>query len=78
MGPQKYLDWCGAARSGIGALEVHFPVKLTKMPLVNLRFTESQTRLKSSQNDIFHVLTSNLSHSKIFANFDQLWPNVES
>ena len=26
----------------------------------------------------FHILTSNLSYSKIFVNFDQVWPEVNS
>ena len=48
IGPRKHLDW-------IEALEVPFQVKLTKMPLVNFRLTEIQSRSKSSQNNIFYI-----------------------
>ena len=34
--------------------------------------TKSQSWSKSSQNNIFHVFTSNLSYSDIFVNFDQV------
>ena len=40
QGLWKHLDWHGATHSGIGALEVPFLVKLTKMPLINLKLTE--------------------------------------
>ena len=52
------------------ALKVPFQVKMTKMPLVNPRLTKSQSWSKSSQDNIFHVSTSNLSHSEIFVKFD--------
>ena len=47
-----------------------FQVKITKTALVNPGLTESQNWSKSSQNNIFHVSTSNPSHSKIFVKFD--------
>ena len=78
MGPWKHLDWCGTTRLDIGALEVPFRVKLTKMPLVNTRLTKSQSRSKSFQNNIFHVSTTNLSYSMIFVKFDQVLPEVDS
>ena len=78
MGPWKHLDWCGTTHLDIGALEVPFRVKLTKMPLVNTRLTKSQSRSKSFQNNIFHVSTTNLSYSMIFVKFDQVWPEVDS
>ena len=41
MGLRKHLDWHGITCLGVRALEVPFQVKLTKMPLVNPRLTES-------------------------------------
>ena len=55
MWPQKHLDWRGATYLDIGALEVPFQVKLTKMPLINPRLAKSQSWSKSVQNNIFHV-----------------------
>ena len=78
MGPQKHLDRHGATRLAVGALEMPFLVKLTKMPLANHWLTESQMRSKSSRNDIFHAFTSKSSHLEIFVNFDQVWPDVDS
>ena len=78
MVPQKYLDQCGTTHSSIKALEVPFQAKLTKMPLVNLRLTKSQSQSGSFQNNIFHVPTSNLSYSVTFVNFDLVWPKVDS
>ena len=69
--PRKHLDWCGATRSGIRTLEVHFQVKLTKMPLVNPGLTESQSRSKLSQNNIFHVSTFYIK-SKLLGDFRQV------
>ena len=68
--PWKHLDWHGATSLGIKALKVPFPIKLFKMPLVNLGLTKSQTRSKFFRNDIFHAFTSNPSHLEIFVNFD--------
>ena len=72
----SFLHWAaetsrlsGTTRLDIGALEVPFWVKLTKMPLVN---PKSQSWSKSSQNNIFHVSTKNLSYSMIFVKFDQV------
>ena len=73
IGPRKHLDWCGVTRLGIGALKVHFSAK---MPLFNPRLTKSQTKSKSSQNNIFHGFTSNPSYLKPFVNFDQVWPSL--
>ena len=78
MESQKHLNWRGTTRSGIGALKVPFQVKLTKMPLFNPKLTRSQSWSKSSQNNIFHVSTSNLSYLMIFVNLDQVWPKVDS
>ena len=75
--PQKHLDWRGATRSGIRTLEVHFQVKLTKMPLVNPGLTESQSRSKLSQNNIFHVSTFYIK-SRLLGDFCQVWPKVDS
>ena len=75
-GLPKHLDWHGATRSGIEALEMPFQVKLTNMPVVNPELTESQSWSKSSQNNIFHVSISNPSYSMIFINFDQNWPSL--
>ena len=72
MGLQKHLDRRGTTHSSIGALKVPFMVKLTKMPLVNSGLTKSQSWLKSSQNNTFHVSTSNLSYLEIFVKFDQI------
>ena len=47
------LTWCNLF--GIGALEVPFQVKLTKMLLINPRLAKSQSWSKSVQNNIFHV-----------------------
>ena len=47
------------------------------MPLVNSELTECQTKSKSSQNNIFHSFTSNLSFSETFGKFDQIWPGVD-
>ena len=41
------------------------------MPSVNPELTKSQNWLKSLENNIFHVFTSNPSHLEIFVNFDQ-------
>ena len=38
---------------------------------------QGQTRSKSTQNNTFHGFTSNLSFSKNFNNFDQVWPKVD-
>ena len=76
MEPQKHLDWRGTTRSGIGALEVPFQVKLTKIPMINPRLTESHSQSKSSQNNIFHVSTLNPSYSEIFVNFNQVWSSL--
>ena len=73
--PRKHLDWRGATRSGIRTLEVHFQVKLTKMPLVNPGLTESQSRSKLSQNNIFHVSTFYIK-SKLLGDFRQFWPSL--
>ena len=78
MGQQKHIDWRGATHLNIGALKVHFLVKLTIMPLVNLVLTESQTRSKSPRNDIFDAFTSNESQSEIFVKFDPVWPDANS
>ena len=74
-GPWKHLDWHGATCSGIETLEVHFQVKLTKMPLVNPGLTESQSRSKSSQNNIFHVSTFYIK-PKLLGDFRQFWPSL--
>ena len=64
----KHLDCRGATRSGIGALEVPFRVKLTKMPLVNPKLTKSQSWSKSSYGGPFLQLQAELSPA-------MLWPN---
>ena len=53
IGQWKYLDQRGATHSGIRAIEVPFLVKLTKMPMVSPRLTESKSWLKSSQTKFF-------------------------
>ena len=73
MGLRKHLNQRGTIRLGIGALKVPFSAKMTKMPLVNPRLAKSQTKSKSSQNNIFHGFTSNLSYSETFVNFDWVW-----
>ena len=78
MGLQKYLDRHGTTHSGIGALKVPFMVRVTKMPMVNPGLAKSQSWLKSSQNNTFHVSTSNFSYLEIFVKFDQIWPKVDS
>ena len=78
-GLQKHLDQPGATRLGIGALKVPYQVKLTKMPLVNPKLTESWSRSKSSQNNIFHVSTSCLTWGLtmfLLSDFCQLWPSL--
>ena len=70
MVPWEQLDWCGATHSDTGAIKVPLSAKMTKMSLVNLVLTKSQTRSKSSQNNIFHGFTSNPSFSEIFSKFD--------
>ena len=76
MGLWKHLNWHNATHLGIEALKVPFLTKMTKMPLVNPRLTKSQTRSKSSQNNIFHGFTSNPSYLETFVNFDQVWPSL--
>ena len=77
MGLWEHLEWCGMTHSNIGAFTVPFSVKMTKVPLVNPKLTEGQTRSKSSQNNIFHGFISNLSSTKIFSNFDLVWLGVD-
>ena len=78
MGLQEHLEWHGVTRLDTGAPKVPFLAKMTKMPLVNPRLTESQTKSKSPQNITFHSFTSNLSFWDIFGNFDQVSPEVDS
>ena len=78
MGLWGHLEWHGATHSDIREPKVPFSAKMTKMPLVNPKLTKGQTRSKSSQNKIFHGFISNPSSSKIFGNFDQVWPGVDS
>ena len=75
MRPWEHLEQRGATRLGNRALEVPFFAKITKTPLVSPKF--DQTRSKLLQNSIFHSFTSNPSFSKIFNNFDQVWPEVD-
>ena len=75
MGLLGHPEWCGATCLDARAPEVPSLAKMTKMPLVNLRLIEGQTRSKPSQNNTFHSLTSNPSFSKIFGNLDQVWPS---
>ena len=70
---QEHTEWCGITHLDIGAPKMHFSAKITKMSLVNLGLTKSQTRSKSSQNKNFHDFLSNPSFSKIFGYFDQVW-----
>ena len=70
MGLWKHLDWHCITCLVIVALKVPFHAKLTKIPLVNRGLTMSQSWSKSSQNNIFHVSTSNLSYSVILVKFD--------
>ena len=69
--------WHGVTHLDTRALKVPFTAKITKMPLVSPRLTKGQTRSKSPQNNIFEGFISNLSSSKIFTNFDQVWPGVD-
>ena len=78
MEPREHLEWHGTTRSNTGALKVALLAKMIKTPLVSPRLAESQTRSKSPQNFTFHNFTSNLSFLKIFGNFDQVWPEVNS
>ena len=43
-----------------------------------LGLSKSQTRSKSSQNNIFYGFTSNPSYSETFVNFNQVWLEVDS
>ena len=52
-GHRKHQDWCGTTHLGIGVLKVLFQVKLTKMPLVNLGLTKSQSWVKINLNQHF-------------------------
>ena len=70
MGSWEHLEWRGVTHSDTGALKVPLLAKMTKMPLVNPRLVESQTKLKSPQNITFHSFTSKPSFSEIFGNFD--------
>ena len=65
-----YPEWRGATRLDTGAPKVLFSVKMTKIPLINLGLTESQTKSKSPQNITFHSFTSNLSFLDTFGKFD--------
>ena len=76
MGPWEHLEWCDVTRSDTKAPKLPFPAKMTKIPLINLRLTEGQTRSKSTQNNTFHSISSNPSFSDIFSHFDQVWPEV--
>ena len=49
-----------------------FLAKMTKMPLVNLRLTENQTRSKPSQNNTFHNFTSSLRFLATLTKFDRV------
>jgi len=70
--PWEHPKWSGATCLDTGAPKVSFLAKMTKMVLVNLGLTESQTKLKSPQNIAFHSFTSNPSFLEIFDNFDQV------
>ena len=78
MGFWEHPKWCSATRSNTEASKVTILTKITKMPLDNPRLIEGQTKSKSSQNNIFHGFISDLSFSKIFSNFDQVWLVVDS
>ena len=78
MGPQGHPKWCGLTRSDIEVPKVPFLAKMMKMPLVNSKLTESQTKSKSPKNSTFHSFTSNPIILEIFGNFDQVWPRVDS
>ena len=72
MGLREHLEWRGITRSNTRALKVLLSAKITKMPLVNPRLTESQTKSKSSQNNFFHGFISNPIFLETFGNFDQV------
>ena len=76
MGLREHLEWRGITRSNTRALKVLLSAKITKMPLVNPRLTESQTKSKSSQNNFFHGFISNPIFLEIFGNFDQVNPEL--
>ena len=76
--PRAHPEWRGATRLDTGAPKVPFSAKMTKLPLVNPKLIEIQTKLKSPQNSTFHSFTSNLSFSERFGKFDQVWPEVDS
>ena len=78
MGPWEYPEWCGVTRSDTKAPKVPFSSKMTKMPLVNPRLINSQTKSKSPQNSTFHSFTSNPRFLEIFGDFWQVWPEVDS
>ena len=73
IGLREHLEWCGATRSDIETPKVPFSAKMTKIPLVNSRLTESQMKSKSLQNTTFHSFTSNPSFLEFFGNFNQVW-----
>ena len=80
MGPREHPEWRSVTRSDTEALRVHFLDKMTKMPLVNLGLTESQTRSKSSQNNTFHGFSPNRAFRRFLAiltKFDKVWLEVD-
>ena len=76
MGLWKHLDWRGVTHSGIGALQVPFLVKSTKMPLVNPKLIESQMRSRSSRNNIFLAFTSNWSPRRFLSTLTKFDPTL--
>ena len=72
-GSWEHVDWHGTTHSGIGALKVPFKVKFTKILLVKLGLSKSQTWSKPPQNKNFHDFTTNPSLSESFVSFDKLW-----
>ena len=75
--PWGHLEQSGTTRLGIGAPEVLFPLKWPQCSWSALDLTEGQMRSKLPQKNFFHRFTPNPSFSKIFNNFEQVWPKVD-
>ena len=73
MGPRKRLYWHCATHLGIGALEMPFQVKLTKMPIVNLGLTKSQCCVKIIPKKHFSCF---YIKPELLDDFRQRWPSL--
>ena len=84
MGPREHPKWRGITHLDTRTPKVSFSAKMTKMPLVNLGFTEGQTRSKSTQNNTFHTFHQTRPSRRFLATLTKLTsggpknPNIDS